>query len=76
MSNALDFYVVYHDPTDFPGKFVVRKQSLLSGGDLFVSPNPEIVCDSLQEARRAVPSYLFRLDRHPNDVTSIVETWL
>lgn len=75
MADSLDIYVVYKDPSDYPDKFVVRRQSVVNG-DLLIAEKPEIVCDTLEEARKAIPRFLFRLDRHPGDVLSIVESWL
>lgn len=46
-------WAVYKDPSDYPGKFVVRR---------FIGMNakkePEVVADTLDEARRVIPAGL------------------
>ena len=66
----LIIYVIYQNPSDFPGKFVLRR---------WVGLNPDqkpAVCMTLAEARRAVPPNKYRLPRFDNDDPVIVETWL
>ncbi|HEY7195473.1 MAG TPA: hypothetical protein VH439_17150 [Gemmatimonadales bacterium] len=76
--DPLDVYVVYHDPSDYPGRFVVRRQRVT---DVVVSdPEPLVVCDTLGEARSAllaaVPTGLYCLPRFPQDESQIVEAWI
>ena len=63
-------FVVYFNPQDFPGKYVVRRH-------VGTRPDAEplIVCDSLHQARSAIPADT-RLDRSPDDDPVIVEVWL
>jgi len=68
-------YTVYENPSDYPGKFVVRR-SFVAGAQIFVDIAPTIVCDCLAEAREAIPSFYIRIDRHPGDDPKIVEVWL
>jgi hypothetical protein len=66
-------YVITRNPLDRPGKFVVREWLLQS------EPVPlsiVAICDSLEEARKAIPEGMFRCGRHPGDAEVIVETWL
>ena len=69
-NTGLDIYAVYKNPSDFPGKIVVRKF-------LNDKPSMEPFCveDTLDEAREKLPKGLFRMDRMPNDDIVIVETW-
>lgn len=63
-------FTIYHSPSDFPDKYVVR---------LFDGPLPtrfHSVKNSLEEARATIPELFRRMDRQPNDVPAIVETWL
>lgn len=76
MGDSLDLYVIYERPDDYPTKFVVRRHSVVSGGRVDVAKDPEMVCDSLDEARKSIPDGLYRLPRYEQDVLSIVETWL
>ncbi len=67
-------FTVYFNPTDFPGKYVVR----LFDGD---KPLRLItVNDTLEKARETIPQgppFGFRkVDRSPKDNIVIVETWL
>lgn len=67
-------FVVYKNPSDFPGKFVVR---------LFNMDKPvhmAAVKDTLEEARAAIqqgPPFMFHnVGRSPQDDPVIVETWI
>ena len=75
LSNALLMYTVYHNPSDFPGKFVVRRHAVRPG---FVAAEQTAmaVCDSLDEARQALPPGLVSLGREPQDDPVIVESWV
>lgn len=68
-------WVVFERPSDFPNKFVVRRQGATKTG-VIAEAAPFAVVDTLEEAREAVPRHLFRLDRHPEDVPCLVETWI
>jgi hypothetical protein len=70
-NNALAIWTVYRDPSDYPGKYVVRK-SLVPGG----ITNEMFVADNLAEARALVPPGLYRLPRQRGDDSVIVECWL
>lgn len=72
----LTVWVIYRSPLDHPGKFVVRAQDVTNGNPEPVPRKGCLVCDSLTEARAVVPPHLHRLDRHPDDEPSIVETWM
>lgn len=76
--DRLWIYVVYFNPKDFPGEYVIRGQS----------PNPDgtieaearcIVASSLEVARKMLHQIrpgLVLLARHPEDDPVIVETWI
>lgn len=70
----LPVHVVYLNPSDYPTKFVVRAQYVTRNGVL-VAHNPEVVTDSIEEARRTIPPGLVPMMPHPNDDPTIVETW-
>ncbi len=73
--DAIVMFVVFRDPLDYPGKYVVREQSVV-GTAIFVSRNPFAVVDSLYEVHAAIPAGLTCL-RDPRDKgLRIVETWL
>ncbi len=73
---VLAIWVIYRNPTDFPGWYVTRRQWVCKGGTIEIDDMPSAVTHNLEDARRAVPSDLTRLSRQPGDDPSIVETWL
>lgn len=63
-------FTVYYNPTDFPGKYVVR---------LFDGPQPTrllVVTDTLKAVREAIPPMFYRVPREPGDEPKMLETWL
>lgn len=91
MSNILDYFVIYHNALDYPGKFVVRRhrqdldkvrsgftQSLdeAIASSTVPDPKPLTVVDSLDEARDALPPGLTNIGRYDNDDAVIVEVWV
>lgn len=68
-------WVIYENPSDFPGKFVVRPQWVMSDSSIAIAPQPTSVVDSLEIARWHVPPELYRQPRDPEDDPAIVETW-
>jgi hypothetical protein len=73
-SPSLEMWVIYYDPKDYPGKWVVRLWQIGVEG-VTALPEP-FVCDSLAEAREAVPPGCSWLDRAPIDEPQIKEIWL
>jgi len=72
---TLPIFVIYRDPSDYPGKYVLRRQ-LVSGGVITVDPEPMAVGDTLMHARAQLPMGLHRMERHQDDEPQIVECWL
>ena len=70
-SKSILIWVIYDNPKDFPGKFVVRK---------FHNDVPEkdahAIEDTLDAARLKLPEGLVHLPRHEADDTCIVECWI
>ncbi len=67
--NRLPIWTIYDSPSDYPGKVVVR---------LFMNDTPTktgYVADSLATARAFIPQGLVRMERHPEDDPTILETW-
>jgi len=64
-------YVVYENPTDYPGKFVVRR---------WLDSVPELaavrVCEQLDQAREAIPRGAANIGRMRDDDPAIREVWL
>lgn len=65
----IEIYTIYENPSDYPGKFVMRK---------FIGDKPtndHIISDTLEQIRKSVPHGLVRFDRHPADDVTVIETW-
>jgi hypothetical protein len=71
----LETYTIYHDPTDYPGRYVVRR-FVVAAGHPIPDLTPIIVTTSRLEARNAIPRGLTCFPRDPTDEPAIVETWL
>lgn len=67
-------YVIYENPRDAPGKFVVRRFFFVHGPE----PIAVGITDSLEEARALVPqkTHGCKIDRMPQDEPQIVEVWM
>ncbi len=67
----IDFFVVYFNPRDYPGLYVVRRHQGLT-------PTSEVWSFSkLKDARRNCASRgLVCLARHHDDDPTVVETWV
>lgn len=73
----LSLYTIYKNPTDYPGKFVVRRWSV-GNKDGVPTPDkePTIVTDDLEKARGVIPFGYNMFLRNEDDDPKIVETWL
>jgi hypothetical protein len=71
---VLEIWVVYLNPTDYPGRYVVRRQRAFAG-QVEVDPHPAVVAETLDEARAWVPYGLYCQPAHPEDDPAILETW-
>jgi hypothetical protein len=70
-------WVVYWNPSDYPGKYVVRGVDIVRGPPAGFIFHPECATfDSLEDARAALPPHLYRLERHTSDAVPIVEIWI
>jgi hypothetical protein len=79
MDDVLSMYVVYFNPSDFPGKYVIRRHWVDKGPPrIRHDQEPAAVEDTLQGVRKKVPNieYYVRLERDPEDDPSIVEIWI
>lgn len=68
--------VVFYNPMDFQGKFVVRLMDMIDGG-VAVS-NAIVVKDTLEECRQELilSGFMNRIPRSYQDDPCIVETWM
>lgn len=66
----LELWVIYKDPLDVPGKFVLRKW-------IYDKPTKTMhIKDTLEEIRAIVPPGLFNIGRSPGDDPKILEVWI
>ena len=65
-------WTIYENPSDYPGKWVVRKFTITPGK---ISSGPAYICESLEDARAHVPDSFYNLGRQPGDSNSIWEVW-
>lgn len=70
---VLVMHVIYHNPSDHPGKWVVRPRHISPGRDEPMALC--YVCDNLEEARTKIPAGLHCLPRYPQDDPVIYEVW-
>lgn len=71
----MDQYVVYKNPRDYPGKFVVRHWAIMKGGNI-QKGDCLAVSESKESALESIPPGLYKLPRQPNDDPAIVEVWI
>lgn len=70
-----DMFVVYENPPDSPGQFVVRRHAIVDGVPV-ADARATYVGRSLEDARAAIPPGRSRMARHPQDERPIVELWI
>lgn len=70
------FTIYSKNQREHPGKFVVRRWTMDKIGALRTDEPPFALADSLSEARKTIPSGLFRFKRNDEDDPSILETWI
>jgi len=72
--SIMPMWTVYANPSDFPGKFVVRKHEIREGAN---RPTAEhFVGDTIDEVREHIPGWAIRFEREPGDDPVIAEVWL
>ena len=79
-SDPMDQFCIYFNPSDFPGRFVVRRWRIFSNreGRMQIEPDkePEGIVDTIEAARALIPCGLCQIPRAPQDDPSIVEVWI
>ena len=71
---VLTLWVIYESPSDYPGKFVVRRQH--STRRAVVIDLEAWVFDSMAEARTAIPEGLDNTGRYDMDDPAVIEVWI
>jgi hypothetical protein len=75
MKTGIRLFVIYHNPSDFPGKYVVREWTVVVEKTI-PNPRPVAIKNTLEDARQAVPQPALNLGRYMSDDPVIVETWM
>lgn len=69
-------WVIYFNPSDYPGKYVLRAQYADMQGDIHVSAEA-YVCDTIEPLQEQMISRgLVKILRDPADDPVIVESWI
>lgn len=76
MPGVLKIYTIYHGVSDQREDAWVVRRSLIECGAILPDDSPLAVCDTLEEARCAIPGRLALIPRSPEDDPVIVESWL
>jgi hypothetical protein len=72
--DLLTIWVVYHNPRDHPGKWVLRGQDIGSGT---VTPRPACyIADSYEKLLTSLPPGVLRMPRYDDDDPVIYESWM
>lgn len=69
-------FVIYDGPSDYPGKYVVRRWCVTAGGEVRPDADPAATTGTLRQARSHIPSHYKRMARLPDDDPCIVEVWV
>lgn len=68
-------YVVYFNPPDFPGRFVVREWFIGRSGELLaltlIGTAPSLI-----EARALIPVGMVNFRRSADDIPAVLEVWM
>jgi hypothetical protein len=69
---SVRIFTIYENPADCPGLFVVRERVVAEDANELGAAR---TAETLEEARSLVPPGADRIDRSPDDDSSIVESW-
>jgi hypothetical protein len=71
-------WVIYRNPSDYPGKFVVREWTIAFGDNPEPTPSATVTAikDTIDEARTFVPNGYVNIGRMQNDDPAIFEVWI
>lgn len=75
IEGQLIIFVIYENPSDYPGKFVVRRH-FTSANETRADLKPHAVTTNLIEARNTIPPRFTNFPKHPSDDPVIREIYL
>ena len=70
-AHSVIIWVIYYDPADYPGKFVVRRWQGIEADQW-----PRAICPTLETARAAVPKGYINVGKSPGSDSVILEEWI
>lgn len=73
---VLTIYAVYRNPTDYPGRYVLRAWRIDHDGALQAELEPRWTGTELEEIRRQIPQGRVRLEPWVGDDPAICEVWV
>lgn len=73
---VIRMYVITENPSDHPGKLVVREWHIRKGEPAKPLAEFHDISDSLDDARGSIPGGLMMVPRSEDDDPVIVESWL
>lgn len=74
MGGALEMWVIYDHPRDYPNHFAVRRHVILPG---VIGKDPHVyLAPTLKQARKFIPKGYVRVPRCPLDDPVILECWV
>lgn len=69
-------YAIYENPSDYPGRFVLRKWVVVRGNpNPLASPFPTCIATTIEVCRNAIPPGMVMIKPKGGD-PSIVEEWI
>lgn len=71
----MNLYVIYESPSDYPGKFVLRRW-VVSPATVAPEREPMLVVDDIDEAREALPRGVCLVGPQQDDDPVIYEVWV
>lgn len=74
--DGLEIWTVYYNPSDFPGKYVCRRTTIVGGGKLVFDPDALVVDDIAIIRREMMMRGLHQMPRFDGDDPVVVECWL
>lgn len=71
-------FVVYQNPSDFPGQYVLRVWHIMPGVSPLPLPEvvPRAVSKNLNEIYQHIPEGFTNIGRMPDDESAILEVWI
>jgi hypothetical protein len=73
---VINLYVIYFNPMDYPGKFVLRVHQVRLEEELFLVGRAAQISDTLEGIRTFLPLHVTPIGRYEHDDPVILEVWI